>query len=94
MGMMTRHNRMVRAREAEKAASRLVPKKPVEENHSEEVNLTFEEQVRALGLSRTEINLMNKDKLQKIAADLGVKDAYEMSGAAIKRMMLDAIVEE
>ena len=93
MGLMTRHNRMVRERERLKKLSRPVPMK-VEQEPTPEYKPTFEDQVRALGLSRTEINLMTKDKLQQIASDFGVEDAFEMSGATIKRMMLSAIEED
>lgn len=93
MGMMTRHNRMVRERERAKALSRPVPGREVAEEKVAEKEISFGDRVKALGLSRTEINRLNVAELQKIATDLGVEDASEMSGSSIKRMMIDALEE-
>ncbi len=49
--------------------------------------------VKALGLSRTEINRLTTAELQKMASDLGVENADEMSGGSIKRMFISALEE-
>lgn len=90
MGMMTRRNvkaRVASATPAEKKVEEVKETKPVEE--VKEVSL--EEKVKASGLSKTEINRLSTADLQKFAKELGVKEAEEMSGNQIKKLLISAM---
>ena len=83
MGMMTRRN--VKARVA--SATPAVVENKVEK--SAEVNLN--DKVKTSGLSKTEINRMSTAELQELAKGFGVKDAEEMSGNQIKKLLNGAM---
>jgi hypothetical protein len=79
MGMMTRRN--ARARAAQTA-------RPVEvRTETRPAAVSLEDKVRNSGLKRTEIMRMTTSELQELAADFGVKNATEMSGNQIKKML-------
>lgn len=79
MGMMTRRN--VKAREAQVSPAVVVTEvKPMAE-------VSLAEKVLSSGLKRTEINRMTTAELQELAVSFGVKDASEMSGNQIKKML-------
>ena len=83
MGMMTRRN--VKARVA--SAAPAVVEKKVEEP----VEVSLNDKVKTSGLSKTEINRMSTAELQELAKDFGVKDAEEMSGNQIKKLLNGAL---
>ena len=80
MGMMTRRN--VKARVA--SAAPAVVEKKVEEH----VEVSLNDKVKTSGLSKTEINRMSTAELQELAKGFGVKDAEEMSGNQIKKLLI------
>lgn len=80
MGMMTRRN--VKARVA--SAAPAVVEKKVEEL----VEVSLNDKVKTSGLSKTEINRMSTAELQELAKGFGVKDAEEMSGNQIKKLLI------
>ena len=80
MGMMTRRN--VKARVASVAPA--VVEKKVEEL----VEVSLNDKVKTSGLSKTEINRMSTAELQELAKGFGVKDAEEMSGNQIKKLLI------
>jgi hypothetical protein len=80
MGMMTRRN--VKARVA--SAAPAVVEKKVEEP----VEVSLNDKVKTSGLSKTEINRMSTAELQELAKGFGVKDAEEMSGNQIKKLLI------
>jgi hypothetical protein len=80
MGMMTRRN--VKARVA--SAAPAVVEKKVEES----VEVSLNDKVKTSGLSKTEINRMSTAELQELAKGFGVKDAEEMSGNQIKKLLI------
>ncbi len=87
MGMMTRRNvkaRVASAAPAEKKVEEVKVTNPVEEVKE----ASLEEKVKASGLSKTEINRMSTAELQELAKGLGVKDAEEMSGNQIKKLLI------
>ena len=64
--------------------------KKVDEKTEEKADeLSFNEKVKALGLSKTEINRKPVAELQEIAKSLGVDE--EMSGNQIKKMLCGAL---
>lgn len=83
MGMMTRRN--VKARVA--SAAPAVVEKKVEES----VEVSLNDKVKTSGLSKTEINRMSTAELQELAKGFGVKDAEEMSGNQIKKLLNGAL---
>lgn len=80
MGMMTRRN--IKARVA--SAAPAVVEKKVEEP----VEVSLNDKVKTSGLSKTEINRMSTAELQELAKGFGVKDAEEMSGNQIKKLLI------
>lgn len=80
MGMMTRRN--IKARVA--SAAPAVVEKKVEEL----VEVSLNDKVKTSGLSKTEINRMSTAELQELAKGFGVKDAEEMSGNQIKKLLI------
>lgn len=80
MGMMTRRNVKGRADKALPVVEKAVPEK----------ELTLSDKLRNSGLKKTEINRMTTDELRVLAAGFGVKDADEMSGNQIKKMLAAA----
>lgn len=91
------HNKLGRAlikevaEPVKKAVVETEQKAEVHEEAEAQVEASFSDKVKALGKSRTEINLMKTAELQEIAKDLGVENAEEMSGAAIKRLLIEAL---
>ena len=83
MGMMTRRN--IKARVA--MATPAVVEKKVEK--SKEISLA--DKIKSSGLSKTEINRMSTAELQELAKGFGVKDAEDMSGNQIKKMLNGAL---
>lgn len=83
MGMMTRRN--VKARVA--SATPAVVEKKVEKT----VENSLTDKVKTSGLSKTEINRMSTAELQELAKGFGVKDAEDMSGNQIKKMLNSAL---
>ena len=89
MGMMTRRNVKARVASAapavvEKKVEEVKETKPIEEVKE----ASLEEKVKASGLSKTEINRMSTAELQELAKGFGVKDAEEMSGNQIKKLLI------
>jgi hypothetical protein len=82
MGMMTRRN--VKARAVVNTAPVV---KPVEEKRES----TFTEKIKESGLSKTDINRLSTADLQRFAKELGVKEAEEMSGNQIKKLLISAM---
>lgn len=80
MGMMTRRN--VKARVA--SAAPVV----VEEKVEKPVEVSLNDKVKTSGLSKTEINRMSTAELQELAKGFGVKEAEEMSGNQIKKLLI------
>ncbi len=80
MGMMTRRN--IKARGG--IAPMPVPKA------KKTTAISLEDKVKTSGLSKTEINRMSTAELQEVAKGFGVKDAGEMSGNQIKKMLIAA----
>lgn len=87
MGMMTRRN--VKARFGLAPNPATVDK--VEKPAKKEVSLS--DKVKSSGLTKTEINRMTTAELQEIAKSFGVKEAEEMSGNQIKKMLTSALEE-
>lgn len=83
MGMMTRRNVKARGVQTPPAVPEVKTEKVKE--------VTFEEKVKASGLMKTEINRMTTAELQEVAKGFGVKDADEISGNQIKKMLIKAL---
>jgi hypothetical protein len=83
MGMMTRRN--VKARVASAAPA------VVEEKVEKPTEVYLNYKVKSSGLSKTEINRMSTAELQELAKGFGVKDAEEMSGNQIKKLLNGAM---
>lgn len=65
---------------------------PIKEQTEEKAKeLSFADKVKALGLSKTEINRKSTADLQEIAKELGVAGYDEMSGNQIKKMLTEAL---
>lgn len=80
MGMMTRRN--IKARVASAAPA------VVEEKVEKPVEVSLNDKVKTSGLSKTEINRMSTAELQELAKGFGVKEAEEMSGNQIKKLLI------
>lgn len=85
MGMMTRRN--VKAR----VATAALAEKKAEVKVEEKKEVSLSEKVKDSGLNKTEINRMSTAELQELAKDFGVKDAEEMSGNQIKKLLNGAM---
>ena len=65
---------------------------PIEKQAEEKAEeLSFADKVKALGLSKTEINRKSTADLQEMAKELGVANYDEMSGNQIKKMLVEAL---
>lgn len=78
MGMMIHRNKK---KKAEKKSA-LVQNSETPEMYAEE---TPEEQ----RYTRTDINRMNKDDLVSLAAEVGIENAEETSGADLKKLLIE-----
>lgn len=61
------------------------------EKKVEKKEVSLEEKVKSSGLTKTDINRMSTAELQEVAKNFDVKDAEEMSGNQIKKMLNSAL---
>lgn len=54
-----------------------------------DTDITFETQDNGAQYNRTEINRMTTAELQSLAAQNGVDGAFEMTGAELKKILID-----
>lgn len=62
---------------------------PGEEIQEETVTVVKEEAPETTGYTKTEINRMSTADLQKLAAEHGVVGAEEISGAELKKILIE-----
>ena len=61
------------------------------EKKVEKKEVSLEEKVKSSGLTKTDINRMSTAELQEVAKNFDVRDAEEMSGNQIKKMLNSAL---
>ena len=52
-------------------------------------DITFETQPESVNYTKTDINKMTTAELQSLASENGIKDAHEMTGSALKQVLID-----
>ena len=70
---------------------KLVDKAAKVEKKVEKKEVSLEEKVKSSGLTKTDINRMSTAELQEVAKNFDVRDAEEMSGNQIKKMLNSAL---
>lgn len=63
----------------------------VEKKVEKPKEISLADKIKSSGLSKTEINRMSTAELQELAKGFGVKDAEDMSGNQIKKMLNGAL---
>ena len=74
-----------------KAVEKKVDEQIEKQTEEKAEELSFADKVKALGLSKTEINRKSTADLQEMAKELGVANYDEMSGNQIKKMLTEAL---
>lgn len=52
-------------------------------------DITFETRNNGTQYTKTEINRMTTDELKRLAAENGMDNAYDMTGSALKQILID-----
>lgn len=65
--------------------------KKVEKKVEKKEELSLSDKVKSSGLTKSDINRMTTAELQEVAKNFGVKEAEEMSGNQIKKMLNGAL---
>lgn len=88
MGMMTRRN--VKQRAVNKTVpAKTITKEPVENTADDLMGLPFVDVPNETSYTKTEINRMSTADLKKLASAQGIDNTDELTGAELKKILID-----